>query len=652
MDGQSKYFYEFGSFCLDAARRRLLRDGRIVPLTPKAFDTLLLLVEHNQAVLEKDELIKLLWPDSFVEENNLTQNISMLRKALGEKPGEHRFIVTVPGRGYRFVADVRIPVDITVEQEEEQHQIKPDELEAKELKLNEEGAREPDVSTVSQPKLHAGAPKSRSFSVLIAGAVVLGLGITALYLWRGQTKTASVLSIKTIAVLPFKPLVRENRDEVLEMGMADTLIARLSNSREIIVRPLSSVRKYGGLEQDPQAAGRELGVESVLDGSLQRRGDNIRVNVRLISVADGVSLWTGTFDEKFTDVFDVQDAISEKAADALALRLSSDERQRLTRRYTENVEAYQLYLKGRYHWNKLTPPEIKKSIEYFQQAIDVDPTYALAYGGMAEAYRSLPITSDVPPKEGFPRAKAASLKALEIDESLADVHATLGFIRFWFDWHWAEAERECKRAIELNPNSGDAHRAYAHLLSDLGQHEEAIIEGKRAGELDPLSLITNTLKGQFLYYANRDNEAAISLQKTLELDPNFWVAHLTLGKVFLRKGKYPEAIAEFTKAREFSGGNTETISMIGYAQALSGNRAQARAVLDELKFLSTQRYVPPHNIAMIYNGLGEKDEALAWLEKACEERDVRLTFLKVDPKWDSFRSDSRFAAILKRIGLE
>jgi serine/threonine-protein kinase len=581
MDDQLKQSYEFGSFRLDAAKRCLLRDDKIVPLTPKAFDTLLLLVEHNCALLEKDELIKLLWPDSFVEENNLTQNISALRKAFGERPGEHRFIVTVPGRGYRFVADVRTCTGADTE-----------------------------------------------------------------------TKTTYVSPSRVIAVVPFKPLVTSNRDEAFEMGMADTLIARLSNIREIIVRPLSSVRKYGSLEQDPQAAGRELKVESVLDGSLQRLGDHLRVTARLINVADGTSLWTGTFDEKFTDVFDVQDVISEKVTSALALRLSSDEKRRLAKRYTENTEAYHLYLTGRYHWGKLTPPHIRKSIEYFQQAIEIDPIYALAYGGLAEAYRSLPMTSDVPPADAFPQAKAAASKALELDESLADVHATLGFVKFWFDWDWADAERECQRAVELNPNSGDAHRAYAHLLSDLGRHGEAIAEAKQARELDPLSLLTNALEGQFLYYANQDDEALIRFQKTLELEPNFWIAHLMLSKVYIRRQMYPEALAELSQAKEFSGGNTETISLIGYVWALSGNRAQALKVLDELKSLSAKRYVPPHNIAMVNNGLGEKDEALAWLEKACEERDVRLTFLKIDPKWDSFRSCPRFAAILKRIGLD
>jgi TolB-like protein len=330
---------------------------------------------------------------------------------------------------------------------------------------------------------------------------------------------------KSMAVLPFKPLSESNRDEVLELGMADTLIAKLSASREVIVTSLTAVRQYDGLKQDPVSIGRLLRVNSVLEGNLQRLGDRIRVTARLIKVLDGSALWTGTFDEKFADVFAVQDAISEKVAAALSLRLSQEEHMRLTKRYTENVAAYQLYLMGRYHWNKLIPPEIKKSIGFFQQAIDLDPSYALAYFGLAEAYRSLVITSDVRPKDAFPQAKAAALKALAIDEWLAEPHSTLAMIHMWFDWDWVVAEREAKRAIELNPNSALARMAYAHVLSNQGRHEEAIAEAARGRELDPVSLIINAREGAVLYYAKRNNEAMERLQKTLELDPNFWVAH-------------------------------------------------------------------------------------------------------------------------------
>lgn len=399
MNEAQTHIYEFGDFRLDAAKRLLLkRDGERIPLTPKAFDTLLYLVEHSGALLDKDELLRAVWADTVVEENNLNQHISTLRRVLGERRDEHHYIVTVPGRGYRFIADVSTHTNLDEQKKVEENQ----------HALDEKQAKESNTGAASQLAQRAGKQNRNVWIGLCAGIVIIGLVVAASYFWVARTKTASVSSIRTIAVLPFKPLVAENRDEALEMGLADTLIARLSNSREIIVRPLSSVRRYGGLEQDPQAAGRELGVESVLDGSLQRWGDRIRVTARLVSVADGASLWTETFDEKFTNIFAVQDAISERVTGTLALRLSSEEKKRLTKRYTENVEAYQLYLIGRYHWGKLTPTEVKKSIGYFQQAIEIDPAYALAYAGLAKAYTSLPITSDVPPKDAFPKAKAAA----------------------------------------------------------------------------------------------------------------------------------------------------------------------------------------------------------------------------------------------------
>jgi serine/threonine protein kinase/Tfp pilus assembly protein PilF len=457
-------------------------------------------------------------------------------------------------------------------------------------------------------------------------------------------------ALRTIAVLPFKPLIAEDRDASLEVGMADTLIAKLSNSRGIIVRPLGSVRKYRELDQDPVAAGRELGVDTLLEGNIQRAGDLLRVTVRLIRIPSGESLWAGTFDEKFTSIFTVHDAISQRVAEALAVQLTTGEHKRLTRRDTESPAAYELYLKGRYHWNKITFPQVRKGIEYFQQAIDIDPLYAMAYAGLAEAYRSLPINSDIPPRDAFPKAKAAAALALEIDPHLAEVHASLVFIKSWFDWDWAGAEVEAKLALDIDPNSASANRAYAHLLSATGRHQEAVLKGARARELDPLALITRTLEGQYLYYAGNDEEAAKRLTEALELDHSFWVAHLTLAKVYIRREMYSEANQSLTIAKENSGANSETTSLIGYTWALAGDERQARASLAELENLSKQRYVPPYNFAMIHNGLNESAEAFAWLEKAYDERDVRLTFINVDPKWNSFRSDSRFISLIKRIG--
>jgi TolB-like protein/class 3 adenylate cyclase/Flp pilus assembly protein TadD len=492
---------------------------------------------------------------------------------------------------------------------------------------------------------------------LLAGAILATIALAFVFraFFQRQSQEeryGSASREKRIAVLPFKPLVPENRDQVLELGMADSLIAKLSNIREIVVRSLNSVRKYGALDQDPLAAGRELEVNSVLEGNVQKSSDRIKVSARLISVADGSSLWSDTFEEKFTDVFDVQDAISQKVADALALRLSGQEKSRLTKRYTENSEAYQLYLTGRYHWSKATPPDIRKGIGFFQQAIELDPEYALAYAGLAAANRALAMNADVPAKDCLPQAKAAALKAIQLDDSLAEAHSALSFGLIWYDWDWTTAEKEAKRAVALDPNSGMAHFAYAHILSDQGHHSEAIAEIARARELDPVFLLFRALEGMMLHHAGRDDEALTRLQKTVELDSSFWATHLFLGKVYTQQRKYPEAIAEFTKARQLSGGSSEAIGSIGYVAALAGDKEKAYAVLEELKTLSSERYIPPSNVGLVYNALGNESEALSALEKACDERDPRVTLLKVDPRWDSLRDNPRFVAILKRIGLQ
>ena len=330
--------------------------------------------------------------------------------------------------------------------------------------------------------------------IIVSAAVVLlvAVGITVWFVRRplAQRFGARVpltLASKSVAILPFKPLVPETRDQVLEMGMADSLITNLSGSSDMIVPSLNSVRSYAALDQDPIEAGRKLGVTSVLEGNVVRLGDQLRVTVRLIKVSDGSSLWSGTFDEKFTDVFTVQDTISRKVAQALALRLNAEEQKRLTKRYTDNVAAYQLFLTGRFHWNKFTPDELVKSIDFFEQAVALDPGYALAYFGLGDAYRALGITGARPPTELFPKAKAALTKALELDESLAEAHATLAIVHMFYDWDWAAAEREARQAIALDPNSGAAHLALAQALSTVGRHPEALREAARGRELDRVS---------------------------------------------------------------------------------------------------------------------------------------------------------------------
>lgn len=629
--------YEFSDFCLDVGRRLLLRgDGEPVPLTPKVFDTLLYLVEHSGSVLDKDTLMAAIWPDTVVEENNLSQNIYTLRRVLGEDRGEHRYILTVPGRGYRFIAHV---TTLAGENGQEVGEVSQPEVE----RFEESGP---------QPAEITGRRRNIIWSVAAAGVIIAGLSLLGLYLWRSQRHLGPGAPIKTLAVLPFKPLVADNRNEALELGMTDTLIARLSNSETIVVRPITSVRRYGGMEQDSLVAGHELGVDAVLDGSIQSWGERIRISARLVGVGDGRQLWAGQFDEKFTDIFAVQDSISERVAVALVPRLGGDERRRLTKHDTENVEAYQLYLKGRYHAAKLTLPETEKAISYYRQAIEIDPTYALAYARLANAYRNPTLTSDVSSSEAMPKAKAAALKAIEIDDNLAEAHIALGLIAYWYDWDQEAAERHYDRALALNPNNEDVHSAYAYLFSLTGQHEKAIAESRRGRELEPLALGKNAIEAQFLFYAGRGDEAVERIKQTLDLDSNFWLAHLVLSRIYIGRKMYPEALAAATKARDLSGGLSEATAHIGYILAVSGRREEARAVLEELKSRSTGRYVPPYNIALVYNGLGERAETLAWLEKGFEQRDVRMTFLKVDPKWDNLRSDSSFISLIKRMRLE
>jgi DNA-binding winged helix-turn-helix (wHTH) protein/TolB-like protein len=379
MDGKTTHSYEFGPFRVDTVNHLLLRDGRVVPLKPKVFDALVALVENRGRVLGKDELMEMLWPDSFVEESNLTQTVYMLRKALGEGPNDHNYVETIPKRGYRFLAVVRQSregIDLGTK-EELGATVERDERVDPELAENESSAKN---------------RKKPNLQILIACVTVAAIAVVGYYLGIKRTRLPasadSPASIKSIAVLPFKSVVAKDRDESLELGMADTLITRLSNIRQVIVRPLSAVRRYTGLEQDPVAAGRELKVDAVLDGSLQYVGDRIRVTVRLVKV-DGSQLWSETLDQKLTDILTVQDAISERVAQELAVKLTGEEKLRLAKHYTENFEAYQLYLKGRFFWNKGTEEGLRKALEEFQMALDRDPNYALAYTGLADAYALL-----------------------------------------------------------------------------------------------------------------------------------------------------------------------------------------------------------------------------------------------------------------------
>jgi DNA-binding winged helix-turn-helix (wHTH) protein/TolB-like protein/tetratricopeptide (TPR) repeat protein len=632
---QNRFIYEFGPFRLDANKRVLTKEGEPVKLFPKEFDTLVALVKRSGELLEKDELMQQVWGDTIVEESNLTTNISHLRKLLGENQGRNDYIVTVPGKGYRFVAGVR-PLDevavtertrVTLEQEEEF------------------------AEQVKALPLPGGASIFPSRALLLTGlAALIVLGGFLWFRRSGQpAPNAAPAAIRSIAVLPFKPLVLEGRDEPLEMGMADTLITSLSGIKNIVVRPVATVRKYNALDQDPLAAGKEQSVDAVLDGSIQKTSDRVRVTARLLRVSDGQTLWSDKFDLPLTDLFALQDSISEKVAMAMAVKLTGEERALLTRHHTENTDAYQLYLKGRVFYRQQTEDSVEKGIDCFERAIAIDRNYALAYTGKADVYSAYSSVF-LPPAEAMPKAREAAEKALEIDDRLAEAHYSMARVKLWADWDWSGAESEYKRALELKPNDAEIRVSYSTFLTQQKRFDEALVELKRVLELDPTSPFVIDRAARVPYFARRYDEALSQSRHVVALHPKLEIAHRHLGSVLTDMGMHEEGIAELQRAVDLHRMDAN-LSQLGYAYALLGRRDEAMALVKEIEGLAKRRYVSPVRIARIYVGLGERGLAFKWLQKGYEDRSDHLLSLGVDPTFDAVRSDPRFVELLRRVGL-
>jgi len=459
-------------------------------------------------------------------------------------------------------------------------------------------------------------------------------------------------AFRSLAVLPFQVLrVEEKSDEFLGMGMADAIITKLSNIHRIMVRPTSSVIKYFDGTHNIMAAGQELNVAYVLDGRIQRAGDRVRLTVQLVRMRDGVPLWATKFDENYTDLFTVEDSISEQVANALVPRLSGEEREMLLRHETENSDAYQTYLKGRYFWNRFTNEDFQKALEHFREAIRLDPDYALPYVGIADYYNWAAIYSIGAPTEYFPQAKEAATKALELDDSLAEAHAALAFTTLIFDWDWEAAEERFKRALELNPNYGPAHQWYSNLLAAQGRFTEAIMEIKRAQEINPLSLIDASIGGWTYYHARQYENAVAEVQRAHEMDRTFGNGYLMLSLVYTEMGRHEAAVEMARKAQELMEGSALPLWALGYSLAKAGHRDEALVVADKMKRLSSEVYISAYYQALVYTGLGDKETAFAYLEEACEARDEWLIWLGTEPKLDELRSDPRFANLLKCVGL-
>ena len=490
---------------------------------------------------------------------------------------------------------------------------------------------------------------------IVALTIVLAVIATGLLIFqfiraRSTPSSAVTISNKSIAVLPFDNLSGDPQNAYFSEGVHDEILTRLAKIAELKVISRTSTQRFKSTPNDLRQIAQQLGVANILEGSVQKANDQVRVNVQLINALTDAHLWADTYDRKLTDIFAVETEIAKAVADVLQAKLTGSEQHVIAARPTENTEAHQLYFKGRFFWNKRTGNDLKKSIDYFQQAIAADPNYALAYAGVADGYVWLPGYTVGTPRDCYPKAAAAAKKALELDGTLAEARTSLALAIWLYDFDSSQAIREFQRAIELNPNYAIAHQQYANnTLSALGQFDDAIVEGKRAVELDPLSLVINSDAGANYYYARRYDEAIAQLRKTLEMDPGFYIAHLALAQALVAKGSRDAAIVECQKARALND-DPAVLGVLARAHGLSGNKMEAEKILDQLKKLSQERYVSAYSFALGYLGLGDKEEALHWFEQSYQDRaGSDIGYIRVDPLLDPLRGDPRFEALAEKI---
>jgi TolB-like protein len=583
--------YEFGQFRIDPVERTLVREGEPIQLVPKSFDVLAVLVENSGRLLDKNFLLSAVWSDAAVEENSLARAIADIRRVLGEGPKDNRFITTVARRGYRFL---------------------------------------PKVTRSELPFTPGVRPGSASAMLSATGE-----------------------KLTTLAVLPFTWLTQGGSDASLAVGLADALITRLSNLAQIVVRPTSSILKYADGNRDAAAVASELNADFVISGSLRQANDRVRVTVQLVSPDQRRSVWADHFEEKFTNIFSVEESISERVAAALALKLTADQKRSLGRKNTRNNEAWQLYLRGRYLLSKRTLAGAQQAIEVFRQALDLDPDYAQAWVGIADAYILTglhgALTGWLPPRETYPEAKRAALKAIQLNDLLGEAHTSLGFVHFFYDWDPQAAILEFSRGLSLHPHYARAHHWYAMACGFLGQHEESIRAIGKALEIEPLSLVLNGNRGYLFYFARRYDESVAQLRATLDMDPSFAPTHHRLGLTYGALGKYEQAIRHLTEAQRLSADSPQALGALGHLYGVAGNRAAASEILQQMAELSRTSYVSAASFAEVHLGLDDHSRVFEWLDKALEERTSALVRLKVDPRFDDLRSDSRFQLVLQNM---
>ena len=663
MQAAPPHVYEFGDFRLDTTKRLLRRlDGTPVSLTPRVFETLLYMVEHHDTVLDKEQLMDAVWPDSIVEENNLSQNISTLRRIFGETPSSHDYIVTVPGRGYRFVAEVNERTDNAI------------------AGMNDQATpptppENRTESAIAKDRQRLPGKTGRLLAFAVLGVIVLSAafvarGPTVRWLEKHKIRSRSpapsfgpvAQRVQSVAVLPFEPLGRDINDELLGLGMADAVIARMGNLKQLVVLPTSAVSKYKGPPSDPLAAGRALQVDAILSGTIQRSGDQVRASVQLVHVASSRTIWSAKFGYTFTDIFDIQDAISDSVVRSLALNLTTDEQKQLRKHYTTNPSAYDSYLMGLYFWNKRSKDGLEKAIDYFGQAVARDPNFALAYALMSDCYYLQRYYGYNRQPDRLQNAKAAAERALLLDDTIAEAHVAAAMAQIYQkadrvtkELDYRAAMDSLRRAIALNPNLAIAHQRYAWCLCGSGHLNEAVREMRRAQELDPLSQTNNTALGMVLVFARQYRDALSYCYKAAELAPNEAITQENVAFAYALNGMHQQAIEHYQRVGELNPENKgDALAWVAIVLVSAGRKPEADVMMPEILTLAGEGRADPYNIAVLYGARGEKDAAFEWFDKALQKPAERRTnggdsrMIRYDPLLDPLRSDNRFAALLRQ----
>jgi TolB-like protein/DNA-binding winged helix-turn-helix (wHTH) protein/Flp pilus assembly protein TadD len=617
--------FRFGAFQVDVAAAEVRKLGIRIKLQRQPFEVLLSLLERPGELVTREELQKKLWPaDTFVDfEHGLGSAINRLREALSDSSNRPRYIETVPRRGYKFIGTV------------------------------ENHASVAEAQSSAEPQAAKTTKARRPYPFVVAFGAAAAIALLFAFAWPTLRERVAVMGadrIESLAVLPLDNLSRDAEQEYFADGMTDQLITELAQIPSVRVISRTSIMQYKNVHKSLGQIAGELKVAAVVEGTVQRSGNRVRITAQLIQVRKEKHLWARSYEGDLRDVLALQDRVARDVAAEIRIKLGPVIEARLSNPRPIEPEVYENYLKGRYFWNMRTEEGVHRGIDYFQQAITEDPHYALAYAGLADSYLVLAGYRFVSPNEVLPLAKTAALKALELDDSLAEAHAPLGALKVEYDLDLPGAEKELRRAIELNPNYATAHQWYGEeVLAATGRSAEAVAELKRAEELDPLSRAISTTHGYVLYLA-RENDAAIGqLRKMVDLDANFAVAHMYLGRAYAQKRMFADAIEQFQKADDLSGGEPYFRAWLGYGYAVSGHATQARKVLNELKKLPKSKYVPPYDVAAIWMGLGKKDEALEWLQRAYEDHASYFPAVKVEPVFDGLHSDLHFQALVRRI---